>query len=375
MAFTQAAMSVQLIYQKVALSAVPFMIDESTKLGVPNPRYQAWKQMLARHFIHLLGFILILVLTYRLKWLYVNWQTYTFSHREEAIVYLIILQSLLIYISFAYTLEVEISTFTFTVNQVLIIRRQLHKSPSFGDVPKKCVVYGLTLGWLLCNVAFAVGPFVISYCPVQLILGRSLPSKLLGSFLYTLIGIHGLSIYSCVYLLSFVFLEGVTDFSAELQPKQICKSNLLLASKFKYHYRIYTALRILLEAAAQNSQLMFTVLIFVGIFLISCAGYTTLAMYRELNVLVYYAIFFLFVLGILVAILFTALASIPGRNVERFCKFWKRVLRTKVSRLLLRSVPVIGFKLGPYGVVSTRLGLSICEDIINNVISLLMLQN
>lgn len=82
----------------------------------------------------------------------------------------------------------------------------------------------------------------------------------------------------------------------------------------------------------------------------------------------------MFLIDMFVAIAYTALGSIPSENVQRFYRSWKRVLQRKEERKLLKCVPVIGYRVGPYGLSTPLLGLLICEDVINNVLSLMLLQ-
>lgn len=96
--------------------------------------------------------------------------------------------------------------------------------------------------------------------------------------------------------------------------------------------------------------------------------------YGDLNILVYIPISFLFSAGIVVAVVFTTLACIPSVNVERFSRSWKQVVRRLEARELLKSLPLIGFKVGPYGMATKTMGLLICEDIMHNVLDLMLVQ-
>lgn len=356
----------------LSLTPLPIKVDATTKLAVLNSHYNDRKNIRLRLLAYLIGIAIAIVLSYRLCWLFVNWEGYTFYHREEAIIYLMLLNGLFLYVGFSYTYQVQVSTWIFVINQILLLGRQKKSFRSSMKLYRECLVYGFAAGGLLMIAVLSMGPFVLAYCPVQLMIGCNLPSKMLGSILYTLIGVDVVPTCFSFWLISLTVLEGLIDLSNKLKHRHL---NVLdPATKFLNSYNIYKELRVLLVATAEPVELLFTGVILVGIFLSSCTGYATIDMYMQLNVLVYCLVFIVFCMGILVAILFTTLASIPARNVEKFCKFWGIVLRKKLCRLLLRTIPPMGIKLGPYGIVSCKMGLLICEDILNNVINLLMIQ-
>lgn len=138
----------------------------------------------------------------------------------------------------------------------------------------------------------------------------------------------------------------------------------------------FVILRLLLVVYSKARELMFTTLIFVGgVIAISFAGFGTLKLYKQVNIFICLPMSFLVFVGVFVATVFTALGCIPRDNVQDFRESWKREVKRRLERKLLISVPEIGFILGLYGIATKILGPLICEDIMNNVLSLMLVQN
>lgn len=78
--------------------------------------------------------------------------------------------------------------------------------------------------------------------------------------------------------------------------------------------------------------------------------------------------------GYMIVILFFPYANIPSQNVGKFFQVWRRQVLNKIERKVLRSCPaVVGFNVGPYGIVTAKLGILICDDITQNAITLILL--
>lgn len=76
----------------------------------------------------------------------------------------------------------------------------------------------------------------------------------------------------------------------------------------------------------------------------------------------------------MIAVIITQYANIPRKNVIKFHEFWRWHALTKVNSKCLQSFPKnVGFQLSPYGLVTARLGILICDDMIQNAISLILM--
>ncbi len=99
----------------------------------------------------------------------------------------------------------------------------------------------------------------------------------------------------------------------------------------------------------------------------------TLKMYNILHFVTYIIAPPLTLLCFVIAILLTFMADIPSKNSLLFRHFWKTRVKTKEHRLALLGCTPIGFRLGPYGIANAKLGLCICDDIIQNTVNVLLL--
>lgn len=77
--------------------------------------------------------------------------------------------------------------------------------------------------------------------------------------------------------------------------------------------------------------------------------------------------------GFLIAIVFEYMFGLPCKNLEQFQIIWQPKLRKKEERKVILSLKSCGFQVGPYGMVTRKLGLIIRDDIISNTVSALLL--
>ncbi len=70
------------------------------------------------------------------------------------------------------------------------------------------------------------------------------------------------------------------------------------------------------------------------------------------------------------AILLPTFTDMFNNNISSSLQFWKTCCVRKLERKILRSCPIFGVKAGLYGILTAQVGLQICEDIIDNTITL-----
>lgn len=272
---------------------------------------------------------------------------------------------------FLYTQETNGELLLNLLNQTLQLGLVILKTNSIYDIMKKLAVYGNTVGGFFACTMLMLGPLVVDFCPLQLVFGTGLIVKLCGIVLYGPLIMHGFPVIFSLVLLEIMFLELVTEYSHRLYGT--LGRNKLRAFSFRKYVTMFQVMRMVITLHRLVCETLFVSLLIVGIFMISCAGYATISLYYELPLFVYLIAPILTVAGFIVAIVFTHMASTPFENVKRSNISWGLVLYTRKDRLTLRSMPQVGFTLGPYGLVTRKLGLLICEDIVENVVNLLML--
>lgn len=374
MAFTQATLDVLAFYQKIALFPMPYTPNGNKKSLTLNPLHSTPRAIIFRYTAQFLVSVLATFSVYRIVWIYLYWSRFSQNDLEQLVVYCMLINGLVIYTAFSYSYQNNMTTILYTYNQMLHLQLQKPVPKSVANLISKLLVYGFSFGAVitLAIVPFAV--FFISYCPVQLVFGASLTSKLIASTIYVILGLQVAPVVLYPIIIQLSFLEASTNYSAQLHISKNMQSNLAISAGFHENFRKYETLRILFVVYSKAGELMFTTMIFSGIILVSFAGFGTLQLYGKLHIFVYIPLSFLFALGIFMATVLNALAGIPSVNVRWFCKNWKRMVKTKLARRLLKSVPVIGFVIGPYGIATATLGLLICEDIVNNVLRLMLLK-
>ncbi len=116
-----------------------------------------------------------------------------------------------------------------------------------------------------------------------------------------------------------------------------------------------------------------TFLVFIGVVLGSCGAYMTLKMYSMLNLFMYMLAPAITLLAFGPAVLLTFLADFPHQNSKMFKVYWNQVLTRKNDKQILRACHQVGFHIHPYGMVTAKLGLSICEEIVRNELTILLL--
>lgn len=149
------------------------------------------------------------------------------------------------------------------------------------------------------------------------------------------------------------------------------RTNLKLSKYFREFREIEIVFRIFSDAYRS----LVIVLIFVGVIMASCAGSMTILWYGKIHILIYILMPVLLVNCFIYVLFLTCLANIPYKNSKRFLKFWQLYVRKKEELRNVRGCRPIGLNAGPYGMVTNQLGILICDDIIHNMITIILLDN
>jgi len=143
--------------------------------------------------------------------------------------------------------------------------------------------------------------------------------------------------------------------------------------KFRLCYKRFRTLQIFLILGNSIFKDFLTILIFVGVLAASSAAFMTLKMYGVVNIFMYLLGPAATILGFVLALILTHLANFPFKNTRIFGLYWRHFANNKENKRLLRTCRPCGFSLGPYGVARALLGLQICDDIIHNTVTVLLL--
>ncbi len=331
MALTSGVFAVHLILQKIVPQ--PWHLISRQQLATPSHPYSKRIFKLFRIFLQFVSFGLFLpFLIYRLSWLFFNWKTYTIYHVDQAVVYGMVFCVFLIFLP---TCHVHNRFNT----EIIHIINQLHQFR------------------LRC-----------SYCPLQLIIGSNYFVKVVESFYYTVLLAFNVFGLLSVILLIIMILDTLC-FCTSKMFFPACVSNL----RFRIYYRQFRSTEILFKIVNISFGPFLTVLIFVGITLASCTGSMTVQWYRRINTLVYMLMPVVTIMGFTYSLLLTYLANIPYENSKRFLNFWRIHLRKKGERRMIAACKTIEIRVRPYGFLRAQLGILICNDIVQNMITISLL--
>ncbi len=147
----------------------------------------------------------------------------------------------------------------------------------------------------------------------------------------------------------------------------------LLCEKFRTRCKRYQISRLLFVRENEYFAGFSILLICVGIFLCSVTTTGMIKLYSVLPTVTYLSLPAISIICYSVALGVSYMAGMPYNNAIRFQPFWKQHLCKKYDRKILSTCQTFGLDNGPYGISEANEGLRICDDIVNNAVSLLLL--
>lgn len=235
---------------------------------------------------------------------------------------------------------------------------------------KEVFIYSLYGSVLIMFLACGLTPFVIEWEPMQRAFGTSFGVKLLAAGIYEISSIYNGTFLASTFLLIFTFLENAESYTKRfLGPQKYFNVGMFGLSCKKF--RMYQTIAIIVNSIYSD---FLTFLISVGVLAASVSTFVTLTMWNSLSFVMYMVAPAFTFSRYMIVMLIIPYASIPNTNVSIFFDFWRRQVLKRNDRKILRSCPtVVGFNVGPYGVVIAKLGIRICDYITQNAISLRLL--
>ncbi len=376
MSLTSGTYKVQILLQNII--PPPFHIDSQTHLSIQSPLYNRpfhrYYRLLSQFLIL---FIFLPITIFRLGWLFFHWKSYTVLQFEQAIIYFIFLCLFSIVLpTFQMNHSLNIENI-YLLNQFQKINKRLKMSTLIPSKmrfsAKEYLIYALALGHLQLIPAFIGAPFFLPYLHLQIIFGSSLSVKICETFLYGMFATYGSTIAMITLLFSLVVAENLQSCSLNIYSKVTSSSSIKPKLRFSYCYKQFRCTQIVLKIVNRVYSLYLLVLIFVGILLASCCAYVTVRMYGNVHIIIYITFPALAFLCFAVALLLTFLGSTPNKQTKKFKTFWALDFLRIEDRKRLRACKPTGFVLGPYGVCTSKLGLHICDDIVHNTVTMILL--
>lgn len=373
-----ATFDVHHIIQTKCLFPLPYFLDK-TSLQVHN------NQRFAQKFYKRIGIgncisvaLLYAVIVLRLFWLILNWSSYSLYHLDQGILYVSLWCLISLFHVISFVMVSKANTVKYAVNQSLILTQKTSGNKYFEAILQIFAKGLIPVFASLIIIGFMMMPWGIEFEPVQLVIGNSIAAKVVASLIYLLTLLQPFMYTGSAFLLMISFLESCNKFSSRLHSSAYCASEMFRLStinNFKKQYRLLVILRILIIIGCELCELPSAFLIFLGVILASCSGYATLKLYSFFPFFLYLAMPALTIICFLIAMLFTFVASVPMTNCSNFKVFWNRLADRRLIKMKVNAVPLISFSVGPYGIVTRKLGVTICDDIIRNTVTALLLDS
>lgn len=381
MSFTKAAFRVHFYLQNFIQT--PFIVDSNLKFLQNSNSHQKRYQKLVKALVWLSLLFIIPFSFGHWFWLFFHWKSFTIYHVDRLVYYSFLPAFVFVCVSGCVTQHKRNILLQYAVNQSCKIEPATSTStiltasfqiPLIGVISiKEIVVYCLSSGIFIEMVGLSALPFYISYDPVQLIIGSNIIFvKIFAAFISWWYVSFLSTTFLSMLLISIAFLEGVISLSERLHLHR--KTALTLTSNTFYHcYKKLQELHVFTIVGNDAIEEYNVSMVFAGVFLASSSAYMMFKMYSMVNLVVYMFAPAITCLCFLIAIILTYLANVPHKSSKIFLIFWKRRVNGKIYNILLRSCKSAGFSLGPYGTATAKLGIQICDDIIKNTVTMLLL--
>lgn len=153
-----------------------------------------------------------------------------------------------------------------------------------------------------------------------------------------------------------------------LETVYIKSVECLRCHKFETFLRNHRAAVILSQLQDLTCQFFYTSLMAVSFPLFSITFFGTIRLHGIIDPTLYVIFPAATFVGFSMTITLTCMASMPYENLTLSRPRW-----LAKSRLVVNSLSPARIHLGPYSLVKVELGIRICDDLINNTVSLLCL--
>ncbi len=378
MSLTSGTYKLQLRIQNVIPS--PYYIDSSSKLLIRSPLYHKPHHTYLRVCSQILILLIFFPITiFRLGWLFFHWSSYTIQHFDQTIFYGAVCCLIFIVLSVYHMHFSQMADFIYLINQTIKLganfKSALQEKSKFSKnfYPKEQLIYTFSIINLEVTTTFIVAPFFLSHLHLQMVFGNYLFVKVCEAFLFGFTITYGAFSNLPIILFSIVYFENLNLYTQNMSTTHHLDCSVHPRLRFTICYKRFRCTQIVLKLGNLVFNLYLSVLTFVGILLASCSGYVTFKMFKLLNILIYIAFPWLLCGTFVTALLLTFLASTSIKHSRNFQTYWMRQPLGRECKKRLYACKPMGFNLGPYGACTTKLGLNICDDIIHNTVTIILL--
>lgn len=335
----------------------------------PNPSFTATWAKWILNASDITGVFVTCCVGYRVIWLHNHWNDYTRAHLTEAVFDFAWGSAAFIGLCVSPIFRWSPDDYIWLLNQRCF---QIEKACPAASMPS-LVLEIFAAGFLFVPLAGFTGPFVLEVLPLQMLFGHIIETRFIASAMYGLTCLSQAAKLLTYFTLEVLFYHTIHGFNNRLLTISEALNGKRQA-QFDVCHKMHS-MGTLAGNAHEDIVIAFQrVLIFVGVLLGSTSLYAVIAMYNELHIVVYTGICFLAAICMLVALGFTKLM---GRNYEQGGKFeniWKTKANQKYMQKVIKSWKHMGSRIQPYGIVKSAMGLNICDDIVQNTVTILCVQ-
>lgn len=356
-----------------------------------NPKYfENTTTVLTRLLIVTFALLLNFFSVGRLAWIILFTKveidsTISQSHTRQIMSNLLVICLLTIGLSVFSTFHVFYKEISYLATQRFrLVQVPMKKNCKFSDNINSGDIYVYLLS--SCFLAFPIfvtfGPLASKYDPLKVMYRILCPdnfekikwtTKLSFGIIYGIITVSFAGTVLLALLIIMLVLEGVEKLSRNLckWPSNVTKQT------FSKKLKVFRIIQVILTVGNDLAAYPVFVLVTVGIMLASCCGYATLKRYNSLPFAAYLACPVIVCLAISIAFLFLPIADIPFQNGKLFKTQWKHHMKTKTLHKLenceVKSLPLIGYNIGPTKHVGRYTALQIADQIVDKTVFMALL--
>lgn len=376
MSLSQAVFKVHLFLRHIYVQ--PYVYESDSQVVKLDTRYFQPFYRRLRFFINFILLFSFHACFFRILWLFYHWKTYTMHNLDQGVCYMLIICALGLIISLLYMQTTEYIGLIYIVNQVHKLtqacglkttERQL-RIPRIGNITDRAIfIYGLSAAFFTFPPAFVFIPLAIDWCPIQLVLkSNHILLKLVEGAIYGALMFSAEVPFLSVLIVLMSFLEGIYYFTLPFVQLKHDEHH-----RFRASFKNFVQAVLLVKKTNEVYETFLATLIFVGVLLASCSAYAVLRMYAMLNIFTYLGAISILMVCFVIALALTYLANLPRKNLVNFKLNFMGIKLTRKDRKTVTACQSSGFSVGPYGIATSKLGLCICDDIVHNTVTLLLL--
>ncbi|CAL8134976.1 unnamed protein product [Orchesella dallaii] len=241
---------------------------------------------------------------------------------------------------------------------------------------KELFIYSMCLVFFWWPVLTLILPFIIDFCPLNLILGSLPYSQTFPPLLRKII--EGIWYSSVIYMGATIVLVYVTGVLATVEMNQTLLYHITPSNpqetNFRKYFRRFHIIQIEIHQHNVVDKNYVPTLVAVGISFSVSGFYIALVCYGLLPLLLYYCLLAMAVMITLYISVIVPLASKPHERYLHFISFWKHVLLRKAERKELESCFPLAYEIRPFLKVQKRTMLDILGCILNNTMIFVLLK-